>query len=62
MLKRKKILRQCAFNQPKVEEASAVLIIIADPEAVEKNLERVLDSWQDGLYKTRDDGKLQKHG
>src|SRR4030042_5856661 len=23
---RKKILRQCAFNQPKVEEASAVLI------------------------------------
>lgn len=47
---KKKMLRQCAFNQPKVEEASAVLIIIADPEAVEKNLERVLDSWQELGY------------
>jgi len=43
---RKKVLRQCAFNQPKVEEASAVLIMIADPRGVEENLERVLDSWQ----------------
>jgi nitroreductase len=43
---RKKVLRQCAFNQPKVEEASAVLIMIADPGGVEENLERVLDSWQ----------------
>jgi putative NAD(P)H nitroreductase len=42
---RKKVLRQCAFNQPKVEEASAVLIMIADPKAVEENLERVLNSW-----------------
>lgn len=43
---REKILRQCAFNQPKVEEASAVLIMIADPRGVEENLERVLESWQ----------------
>jgi len=43
---RKKVLRQCAFNQPKVEEASTVLIMIADPGGVEENLERVLDSWQ----------------
>jgi nitroreductase len=43
---RKRVLRQCAFNQPKVEEASAVLIMIADPGGVEENLERVLDSWQ----------------
>ncbi len=42
---RKKVLRQCAFNQPKVEEASAVLIMIADPRGLEDNLERVLDSW-----------------
>lgn len=42
---RKKVLRQCAFNQPKVEEASAVLIMIADPKGLEDNLERVLDSW-----------------
>jgi len=43
---RKKVLRKCAFNQPKVEEASAVLIMIADPRGVEENIERVLDSWQ----------------
>lgn len=47
---RKKVLRQCAFNQPKVEEASVVMIIIADPEAVEKNIEHVLDSWQELGY------------
>jgi nitroreductase len=35
------------MNQPKVEEASAVLIMIADPKGVEENVERVLDSWQD---------------
>lgn len=43
---RKKILRQCAFNQPKVEEASVVLIMIADPLALEENIERMLDSWE----------------
>ncbi|MCX7794276.1 MAG: nitroreductase family protein [Thermodesulfovibrionales bacterium] len=43
---KKKILRKCAFDQPKVEEASAVLIIIADPASVEENIERVLNSWQ----------------
>jgi putative NAD(P)H nitroreductase len=33
---------------PKVEEASAVLIIVivADPRGVEENLEKVLQSWQ----------------
>jgi putative NAD(P)H nitroreductase len=47
---RKKVLRRCAFNQPKVEEASAVLIMIADPKGVEENLKRVLDSWQELGY------------
>lgn len=47
---RKKVLRQCAFNQPKVEEASAVLIMIADPKGVEENLQRALDSWQELGY------------
>jgi putative NAD(P)H nitroreductase len=47
---RKKVLRQCAFNQPKAEEASAVLIMIADPKGVEENLQRVLDSWQELGY------------
>ncbi len=43
---KKKVLRACALNQPKVEEASAVLIIVADPLAVEENMDRVLDSWE----------------
>jgi len=41
---RKQALRKCAFNQPKVEEASIVLIIIANPNAVEENLDRVVES------------------
>lgn len=47
---KKKVLRQCAFNQPKVEEASVVLIMVADPKAVEENIDRMLDSWQDLGY------------
>lgn len=42
---RKAALRQCAFNQPKVEEASVMLVMVADPDAVEANLDKVLDSW-----------------
>lgn len=49
---RKKALRRCAFDQPKIEEASVVLIMIADPKGVEENLERVLDSWQELGYLT----------
>jgi nitroreductase len=47
---RKKGLKQCAFNQPKVEEASAVFIVIADPKSLEENLKRMLDSWQELGY------------
>ncbi len=47
---RKKVLRGCAFNQPKVEEASVVLILVADPLAMEENIERMLDSWQELGY------------
>ncbi len=39
---RKKTLRACAMNQPKVEEASFVLIIVADPEGSELNIEPML--------------------
>lgn len=48
--KRKTVLRKCAFDQPKVEEASAVLIIIADPDSVEENSGRALDNWQELGY------------
>lgn len=42
---RKKALRKCSFDQPKAEEASAVLIMVADPAALEENLDNSLDSW-----------------
>ncbi len=47
---KKKILKQCAFNQPKVEDASVVLILVADPDAMEENIDRMLDSWQELGY------------
>lgn len=47
---RKTVLRQCAFNQPKVEEASATLIMVADPAGVEANRDRALNSWIDLGY------------
>jgi len=42
---KKEILKKCAFGQPKVSEASATLIIIANPNAIEENVDRVLESW-----------------
>ncbi len=47
---KKRVLRKCALDQPKVEEASAVLIIIADPMSVEENIDSVLNSWQELGY------------
>lgn len=47
---RKKTLRGCAMNQQKVEDAAAVLIMVADPDGVEENKDRVLESWQDLGY------------
>ncbi len=40
---RKKALRALAYNQPKVTESAAMLIMIANPGAVEDILDRVLD-------------------
>ena len=42
---RKAALRKCAFNQPKVEEAQVVFIIIGDPGTLEANIDRCLKSW-----------------
>lgn len=42
---KKEILKKCAFDQPKVSEASATLIVIANPNAVEENVDSVLKSW-----------------
>jgi nitroreductase len=47
---RKAALRKCAFNQPKVTEASAMLIIIANPGAIEENVDAALKSWVDLGY------------
>jgi nitroreductase len=47
---KKRVLRECAFHQPKIEEAPVVLIIIADLKAVEENMEKALNSWQELGY------------
>ncbi len=52
---RKRALKECAFNQPRAEEAAAVIIIIANPGAVEANLMRGLESWAELGYIKRDD-------
>ncbi len=49
-IEKKKILRKCAFDQPKAEEASVVLILIANPDAMEENIDKMLDSWQELGY------------
>jgi putative NAD(P)H nitroreductase len=55
---RKKILRKCASNQAKVEEAPAVLIVIANPGAIEENIDRVLaDRVEKGYAKPEDIGR-----
>jgi len=51
---RKEILKKCAFDQPKVTEASATLIIIANPNAVEENVDNMLKSWVELGYITQD--------
>jgi putative NAD(P)H nitroreductase len=59
---RKKILRKCASNQAKVEEAPAVLIVIANPGAIEENIDRVLaDRVEKGYAKPEDIGR-QRNG
>lgn len=53
--KRKEALKKCAFNQPKVTDASAVLIISADPDAIEENADTVLNNWVElGYLKSGD--------
>lgn len=47
---RKKALRKCANDQEKIEQASAVLIMVADPMGVEENRDRVLESWVETGY------------
>jgi len=46
----KKTLRRCAMNQQKVEEAPVVLIMVADQNGVEENMDRLLESWQELGY------------
>ena len=46
----KEILKKYSFGQPKVTEASAVLIVIADPEGLEKNIENVILNWTELGY------------
>ena len=57
---RKKVLKECASNQKKVEEASAVFIVIANPNAIEENIDRVLEkSVELGYIMKEDVGKYR---
>lgn len=47
---RKKALRKCAFDQPKAEEAPVILVLVADPGALEENIDNMLNSWQELGY------------
>lgn len=50
----KKRLRKVAMDQPKVEEAPIILVMVADTKAVEENQDRVVeDRFQKGLLKER---------
>ncbi len=57
---KKKILKELSFNQPKVEEASVILIIIANQLAVEENTDRVLESWVKLGYMPKDEADKMK--
>lgn len=59
---RKKVLRKCAFDQPKVEEASATLIIIANPNAVEERVDRVMTDKVEKGYMKQEDVEKQRKG
>jgi nitroreductase len=57
----KTLLRRCAANQAKVEEASAVFIIIANPDGVEQNIESVVEARiRQGYTKEEDREKTKK--
>ncbi|WP_022851296.1 nitroreductase family protein [Limisalsivibrio acetivorans] len=47
---KKKALREAAFGQPKVEDASAVIIVVGNADAVEENLEDIIQSMIDNGY------------
>jgi nitroreductase len=53
----KEALRLCAFDQPKVDECSFVVIVIADPAAVETNTERTLQSMLELGYILKEEHK-----
>jgi len=59
---RKEALKKCANNQPKITEASATLIIIANPGAVEENVDRVLDNQVELGYTRREDRDKSRGG
>ncbi len=59
---KKKALREAAFNQEKAEEASAVMIILANTRALEENLDRVLDDRVSQGYMKPDDVEKAREG
>ncbi|MBN2158458.1 MAG: nitroreductase family protein [Spirochaetes bacterium] len=59
---RKAALRKCAYNQAKVEEASAVLIVIANPGGLEEHIDRVMADRVEKGYMMKEDIEKQRQG
>ena len=52
---RKEALKKCSGGQPKITEAPATLIVIANPGALEENIDRVLDNQVELGYTRKED-------
>ena len=57
---KKKRLREICYNQEKVEHASANIVVIANTNAAEEHVDRVLDSWVElGYIKEKESKALR---
>jgi nitroreductase len=54
-------LREACFNQSKVSEASCNFVVVADPHALEENIDDVLKSWVDLGYITEETASNYKN-
>ena len=54
-------LRECAFNQQKIEDAPVTLILIANPGSVEEHVDRVIENMVELGYMSPEDGKKNRN-
>ena len=54
-------LKEACFNQAKVSEASCNFVVVADPHALEENIDDVLKSWVDLGYMSEETASNYKN-